>query len=121
MIHAIQIRRVYDAPGDDDGRRFLVDRLWPRGVSRGGARVEAWLRDVAPSDDLRRWYDHDPERWDELLRRYHAELDGDPDGLVTLLDAVREGPVTLVYAARDTERNNAVALRRYLLKRLRRG
>lgn len=110
----IKVKRIYEPPSDDDGARFLVDRLWPRGLSRDDARLTGWLRDVAPSDDLRRWFGHDPSRWEEFVRRYHAELDDRPGAVRPLLDAARAGDVTLVYAARDPDHNNAVALKRYL-------
>jgi uncharacterized protein YeaO (DUF488 family) len=109
---------VYDPPSPTDGKRFLVDRLWPRGVSASTLRIDGWLKDVAPSDALRRWFGHDPRRWDEFVRRYSAELDARPQAWAPLLQAAREGPVTLLFSARDTAHNNAVALRAYLLQRL---
>jgi uncharacterized protein YeaO (DUF488 family) len=107
----IRIKRVYDPPGPDDGVRVLVDRLWPRGLKRSEARVETWLKEVAPSAELRKWFAHDPARWDEFQRRYRAELANNA-ALRVLRDLMRESKrVTLLFAARDAEHNNAVVLR----------
>lgn len=114
----IRIRRVYDPAQQDEGARYLVDGLWPRDIRKGDLHVEGWLRGVAPSAELRRWFSHDPEKWDEFRRRYAAELDANPGAWRPLLDAARRGTITLLYAAKDTERNNAVALRDYLQARL---
>jgi len=114
----IRTKRAYDPPHDDDGARFLVDRLWPRGVSREALRIQDWLKDAAPSNELRKWYGHDASRWDEFSRRYRAELQERPEALAPLLDAARVGDVTLVYAKKDTERNNAVVLAEVLRERL---
>ena len=114
----IQVKRVYDPPQMDDGARFLVDRLWPRGVKREALQLDGWLKDVAPSDSLRCWFNHDVVRWSEFQRRYFAELDGKPEAWWPLLEAAREGNVTLLYSARDQEHNNAVALKAYLEERL---
>ncbi len=119
MAPAISLKRVYDPPSPADGKRFLVDRLWPRGVSAASLRIDGWLKEVAPSDALRRWFGHDPRRWEEFVRRYHAELDARPESWAPLLEAAREGPITLLFSARDAAHNNAVALRAYLLARLR--
>ncbi len=113
----IRTRRAYEDPGQQDGARYLVDRLWPRGVSKERLRLDGWAREAAPSDELRRWFDHDAERWEEFSRRYHAELDERPEAWLPLLEAAREGDLTLVYGARDTQRNNAVALAEYLRNR----
>ncbi len=110
----IRTRRAYDDPGADDGYRVLVDRLWPRGVSKDDLKLDDWNKDVAPSDDLRKWFDHDPDKWDEFQRRYHKELDARTAPMRDLLDHVKAGRVTLVYGARDEEHNNAVALRAFL-------
>lgn len=112
------MERVYDINERPGGAVFLVDRLWPRGVKKDRLDLTDWLRDVAPSPELRTWFGHDPARWDEFRRRYHAELDGKPDALEPIFDAAREGAVTLVYGARDTEHNNAVVLRDYVDERL---
>lgn len=114
----IRLERAYDQPSSDGGPRFLVDRIWPRGVSREELELEAWVREVAPSDELRDWFDHDPERWDEFRERYAGELEGKPDSWRPLLDALDEhGRITLVYGAKDREHNNAVALRDFLANR----
>ena len=114
----IQIKRVYDLPAKDDGARFLVDRLWPRRIKKEALPVKAWCKEVAPSEDLRRWFSHDPGKWKEFQRRYRAELAGNPGAWQPLLDAAQRGNVTLLYSARDTEHNNAVALKSYLEERL---
>jgi uncharacterized protein YeaO (DUF488 family) len=119
MVHVVRVYRkeARRAPRP----RFLVDRVWPRGVSRDALRLDGWLQEAAPSDELRRWFGHDPERWEGFKRRYFAELDARPEAWRPLLEAAREGDVTLLFGARDEERNNAVALREYLERKLRRG
>lgn len=109
----IRIKRVYEAASESDGSRVLVDRLWPRGVAKADARVSWWAKELAPSSELRRWFGHDPERFAEFSRRYRLELSGKEE-LGALRRLVREGPVTLVYGARDREHNNAVVLRTLL-------
>ena len=106
----ILLARAYD---DDlpPGRRFLIDRVWPRGITKEALHLDSWLRDAAPSTELRRWFGHDPARWEEFHRRYTAELDERPDAWRPLLDAAREGDVVVVYGAKDTEHNNAVVMR----------
>ena len=116
----IKTKRAYEKPAKEDGTRYLVERLWPRGVTKNSMKIEAWLKDVAPSADLRRWFSHDPAKWQEFRRKYFAELDAHPDAWAPLLEAARRGPVTLVYSARDPERNSAIALKSYLESRLRR-
>ena len=111
----IWIRRAYEEPTGQDGRRVLVDRIWPRGVSKERARIDDWLKSVAPSDELRQWFGHDPQRWDEFRERYFDELDAVPDVVKQIGQWVEEGRVTLVYGARDEQHNNAVALRDYLV------
>ncbi|MEE8523456.1 MAG: DUF488 family protein [Thermoanaerobaculia bacterium] len=111
---AIHIRRVYDPPTDEDGRRILVDRLWPRGLSKKRARIDYWARDVSPSTELRRWYGHDPDKWPEFKARYAAELDTNAEGLKKLREAVGPGDVILVYSSKERRLNNAYALREYL-------
>lgn len=108
----IAIKRVYD-PGGDDGTRILVDRLWPRGVSREHLQG-VWVKEIAPSAELRKWFDHQPEKWPEFKRRYFAELDGRPDVVNMIVALVQQGPVTLLYASKNKEFNHAVALREYL-------
>ncbi|KRG41492.1 hypothetical protein ARC78_11130 [Stenotrophomonas pictorum JCM 9942] len=116
----IHCKRAYEPATADDGQRFLVDRLWPRGVSR--ERLQAtWLKEVAPSDGLRQWFDHRAERWDAFRRRYWQELAAQPQRLAPLRDALDAGPVTLVFGARDEQHNQAVALRHYLLAHPRRS
>jgi uncharacterized protein YeaO (DUF488 family) len=110
----IRVKRVYEDPGEEDGCRILVDRLWPRGVSREKARIDLWLKDIAPSNELRAWYGHDPEKWPEFRARYSAELDGRPEPVRELLEQVRKGTVTLVYSSREQRLNNAHALKEYL-------
>jgi uncharacterized protein YeaO (DUF488 family) len=113
-VHRIEIARVYDADLPA-GRRFLVDRVWPRGVRKEDLGLEAWLKDLAPSTELRRWFGHDPGRWEEFRRRYTAELAAHPDAWRPLLEAARGGDVVLLFAAKDADRNNAVVLRDHLL------
>lgn len=116
----IQIKRAYDPPAPEDGFRVLVDRLWPRGLKRDGGEIDLWLKDVAPSAELRRWFGHDPARWPGFRDRYRAELASNPAPMGTLLDAVkRHGRVTLLFGARDVEHNNAVVLREAALDGLR--
>jgi uncharacterized protein YeaO (DUF488 family) len=113
-VPPIQLKRAYEAPDPADGRRILVERLWPRGVTRQAAALDAWVKDVAPSPELRKWYAHEPEKWPEFQRRYRAELEQNAAGLGTLREAMGSGPVTFVYAASDPERNSARLLRDYL-------
>lgn len=112
----LQVKRVYDPPSNDDGIRVLVDRLWPRGLTKATAAVDLWLKDIAPSVTLRRWFNHDPSpsRWSEFTQRYHEELDHKKTAIAALAGAVRRGRVTLLFGARDPDHNNAVALFSYL-------
>jgi uncharacterized protein YeaO (DUF488 family) len=110
----IRLRRVYEKPAAGEGKRFLVERLWPRGVKKEALALDGWLRDVAPSTALRRFFGHDPAKWDEFRRRYAAELAANEGAWRPLLEAARAGPVTLLYSSRDTAHNNAVALRAFL-------
>lgn len=105
-----RLKRAYEPPAPDDGRRILVDRLWPRGLSKDHAHLDDWMKDIAPSTDLRKWFGHDPAKWEEFRRRYRAELDTQAAALDRLRDLAREGTVTLVYAAHDTAHNDAVVL-----------
>ncbi len=114
----IQLKRVYEPADSLDGRRFLVERLWPRGMKKADLAMEAWLKDAAPSTALRKWFGHDPARWDEFRQRYAAELEGSPAALQTLLDAARQGTVTLLYSAHDQEHNSALLLKGFLNGRL---
>ncbi|HEY3447851.1 MAG TPA: DUF488 family protein [Myxococcales bacterium] len=110
----LSTKRVYEAPSHQDGARFLVERLWPRGLRKEALEARGWLKEAAPSDALRRWFHHDPSRWTEFERRYFEELDRHPKAVEPLREASREGPVTLLYSSRDREHNAAAALREYL-------
>ena len=114
---AIRLKRAYEPATPADGTRILVDRLWPRGVSKETLAVERWMKEIAPSDALRRWFGHDPERWDEFQRRYRAELAKQATLLAELRGLARQGTLTLVYAARDDAHNDAVVLRDVLMRR----
>ena len=114
----IRIKRVYEPYAKEDGARFLVERLWPRGMKKDALRMDAWYKNVAPSGDLRRWFNHDPAKWKEFQRRYRAELADNPAAYQPLLDAAKLGHITLLYSAHDTEHNNAVALKAYLEEQL---
>ena len=111
----VKIKRIYDPVSKADGVRILVDRLWPRGVSKNKAKVDRWLRDIAPSAELRRWFGHEPDKWDEFRRRYFAELDDNELLVADIQDAAATGVVTLLFSARDVRFNNAAALRDYLI------
>jgi uncharacterized protein YeaO (DUF488 family) len=111
--HSILIKRVYDEPAESDGLRVLVDRLWPRGMKKEAARVDVWMKEIAPSNELRKQYHQQPEKWAEFKQRYYAELEGNPQ-VAELIRMARERMVTLLYASRDQENNNAVVLREYL-------
>ncbi|MCM2466568.1 DUF488 domain-containing protein [Methanoculleus oceani] len=113
----IRTKRIYAEPSEDDGARVLVDRLWPRGVSKEEARLDRWEKDLAPGNELRRWFGHDPAKWEEFLRRYRAELEGKEEALDRLRQEANDATVTLLYAAKDEEQNNAVALKRYIEER----
>jgi uncharacterized protein YeaO (DUF488 family) len=113
----IRVKRVYEPLAPEDGQRFLVDRLWPRGVKREALALAGWLREVAPSNDLRQAFCHDPAKWDEFQQGYHTELDAKPEAWQPILEAARQGDVTLLYSAHDTQHNNAVALQAYLATR----
>ena len=111
----VKLKRIQEAPAAGDGTRVLVDRLWPRGISEAKAAVDEWLQDAAPSQTLRNWFAHDPRRWQEFQKRYFQELDGKPEVVDRLQELERpRGILTLLYGARDPDRNNAVALRHYL-------
>jgi uncharacterized protein YeaO (DUF488 family) len=110
----IRLKRVYDPVSRTDGTRFLVERLWPRGVSKARLRQTTWLKEVGPSTELRQWFNHDPLKWSRFRTRYFRELDAQPDCWRPILTAARRGMVTLVYSSHDEEHNNAVALKAYL-------
>lgn len=109
-----KVKRIYEPPEASDGRRVLVDRLWPRGMSKDRARIDEWLKETAPSTELRKWFSHDPSKWAEFKRRYAAELEGKEAILDALRAEARSGTVTLLYGARDEKHNQAVALRELL-------
>jgi uncharacterized protein YeaO (DUF488 family) len=113
----IQIKRAYDRPAHEDGRRFLVERLWPRGLKKEALALDAWMKEVAPTTELRKWFGHRVERWEEFQRRYRQELDANPLGWEPILDASRRGTVTLIYSAHDALHNGALVLRDYLVER----
>ena len=110
----IRLKRAYEEPSPDDGTRILVERLWPRGVSQEAAAIDLWLKELAPSAALRKWYGHDLDKWEEFRRRYRAELDDKGEVLDDLKRRLRERPVTFVFAAKDVEHNSAIVLRDYL-------
>ena len=110
----IQLKRVYEASGPEDGTRFLVERLWPRGIKKEALKFDAWIKDAAPSTELRQWFGHDPAKWKEFERRYASELDGRAEALEPIRKAAKHGKVTLLFSSHDAEHNNAVALKNYL-------
>jgi uncharacterized protein YeaO (DUF488 family) len=114
------LKRAYDPALRSDGTRLLVERLWPRGISKARLRLDAWLKEVGPSTELRKWFGHDPDKWGEFRRRYFRELDSRPTAWRPIVSAGRRGRVTLIYSSHDTQHNNAVALQEYLRKRSRR-
>ncbi len=116
----ITLKRAYDPVSRSDGRRVLVERLWPRGLSKAKLQVDEWLKEAGPSTELRKWFGHDPQKWDAFRRRYDRELDSRKDAWQPIVSAARRGHVTLLYSSRDTEHNNAVALQQYLRSKMRR-
>jgi len=122
MTQTIQVKRIYDPPAPEDGVRILVDHLWPRGMSASRARVDVWMKAIAPSTGLRRWFNHDAQKWEEFKQRYAEELEQNPQAVEALLEVIRRSEtVTLLYAARESRFNNAVALQEWLLTRLKAG
>jgi uncharacterized protein YeaO (DUF488 family) len=113
----LHLKRVYAEPSDDDGKRILVDRLWPRGLTKVKARVDIWLKDIAPSNELRKWFGHDPRKWPEFQKRYADELKTHDEQLAQLRQEARQGTVTLLYGAQDEEHNQAVALLEFLRRK----
>ena len=111
---SIALKRAYEAPSRSDGCRILVERLWPRGVSKTDARIDLWAKDAAPSTELRRWFAHDPDKWKEFKRRYRAELRAHKAALEPIREQIAQGPVTFVFSSRELDFNNAVALKEYL-------
>jgi uncharacterized protein YeaO (DUF488 family) len=116
----IRLKRVYEKAGREDGKRYLVERLWPRGVKKEALRMDGWMKDAAPSTKLRKWFGHDPKKWEEFKRRYRKELEVNSEGVKQILEAMRKGDVTLIYSSHDAEHNNAVALEQYLEERSKR-
>lgn len=110
----IKLKRAYDAPAKSDGKRILVERLWPRGVTKDAAALDEWFKEIAPSPELRKWYAHEPEKWPEFQKRYRAELKANKDELARLRAFCAKGTVTFIYAAKDEERNSAAVLKAYL-------
>lgn len=110
----VKIKRAYEQPDDGDGTRILVDRLWPRGVSKEKAHIDLWLRELGPSTELRKWFGHDPERWAEFRTKYRSELNNKAELIAQIKEAARHGPVTLIYSAHDEEHNDAVVLQELL-------
>ncbi len=110
----IRVKRIYESRARDDGTRVLVDRIWPRGMSKEAAAVDHWVRDVAPSTELRKWFGHEPDKWPEFKRRFFAELDAAPEAVAQLRELVSGGDATLLFAAKEERYNNAVALQEYL-------
>jgi uncharacterized protein YeaO (DUF488 family) len=116
----LKLKRAYDPASPADGRRFLVERLWPRGLSKAKLQLDGWLKEVGPSTPLRKWFSHDPEKWPQFCTRYFRELDSQPASWRPIVSAARRGTVTLVYSSHDEEHNNAVALQQYLQAKARR-
>lgn len=110
----IKIKRIYDPPAEDDGLRILVDRLWPRGLTKEKAKVDLWLKEIAPSDQLRKWYSHDPKKWAEFKKKYSKELDQKIDFIDQIVKRTKEGDLTLLFSSREEKLNNAVALKEYI-------
>lgn len=117
MAKTVKLKRIYEAPAASDGMRILVDRLWPRGIAKDKAKIDLWLKDIAPSDALRKRFHGHPEDWDEFRKAYAAELKQAGEAVKELREHLRTGTVTLLYAARDEEHNNAVALKQWLTRR----
>ncbi len=111
---AVRIKRAYETPSSDDGKRILIDRLWPRGLTKGKAKIDVWLKDIAPSTELREWFSHDPAKWLEFQKRYRQELDANEAVVGQLREELKKGQVTLVYSAKDEQHNDAVLLQEYL-------
>jgi uncharacterized protein YeaO (DUF488 family) len=114
----IKLKRVYEEEAPNDGARYLIERLWPRGVRKESLHIDGWLKDAGPSTELRKWFNHDPEKWSEFRRKYFTELDGATEAWTPIREAARRGTVTLLYSSHDSEHNNAVALKEYLDRKL---
>jgi len=120
MPLSIHVKRVYEVPDAGDGQRVLIDRLWPRGLSKASAKLDAWMKELAPSAELRQWYGHDAEKWPEFRKRYHAELDANPTGVAELMSHATTGKLTLLFGSKEERLNNAFALKEYLESKARR-
>jgi uncharacterized protein YeaO (DUF488 family) len=118
VIALIKIKRIYEKPSKDDGKRILIDRLWPRGLKKEDASIDQWIKEIAPSNELRKWFNHDPNRWDEFKNRFFAELRGEREFIEGIIDMARKGRVTLLFGSKEERFNNAVALKEYLKKRM---
>lgn len=112
----IKIKRIYDPPAEDDGFRILVDRLWPRGLTKEKAKLDLWLKEIAPSDQLRKWYSHDPKKWAEFRKRYFKDLGTKREMVNQIVQNMNEGDVTLLYSSKEEKLNNAVALKEYIIE-----
>ena len=115
MVQMIRVKRIYEQVSKEDGHRVLVDRLWPRGMTKDHAKIDLWLKDIAPSDDLRKWFSHDPKKWNDFKKKYRLELRKKPELILKLKQAEKEkGTVTLLYSAKDEKHNQAIALNEIL-------
>lgn len=110
----IQVKRVYETPSPADGQRILVDRLWPRGIAKATAKIDLWMKEIAPSTSLRQWYAHDPQKWQEFKRKYFAELEATPDTLNAFRKQLSKGQITFLFSSKETRLNNAFALKEYI-------
>ena len=117
-VMKIVLKRIYEKPSLEDGYRILVDRIWPRGISKEDAKIDEWLKDIAPSNELRKWFNHDPEKWDEFKERYFAELESNKEQLENIYSIVRQHHTTFLYSAKNEDFNNAVALKGYIEKQM---
>ncbi len=114
----LKIKRVYDQPSQDDGKRILIDRLWPRGLKKEDARIDEWIKEIAPSNELRKWFNHDPNKWNEFKKRFFAELLGKRDMVEGIISTARKGTVTLLFGSKEERFNNATALKEYIDSRM---
>ena len=114
----VNLKRVYEAPAKNDGKRILVDRLWPRGLTKEKAKIDLWLKNIAPSTELRKWFDHDPDKWKDFKKRYHQELKNNKEQVSILYEELKKGAVTLVYGAKDEKHNEALVIKEWLNRML---
>lgn len=117
-VMRIKLKRIYDKASKEDGLRILVDRLWPRGVSKKDASIDIWFRDIGPSNELRNWFNHDPKKWDKFKSRYFSELHNNSELVADLIESAKKGQITLIYGTKETRFNNATALKEYLERKL---